>query len=112
MSIILKGINLPKDSDVYILAICEKGDIYIKDGLNQYVPLRGARAIQIPKGHGDIKDVGNIIKKFDENIALAEAKPMTMYADAFLNDALEWSAEYITIKDDIDNAPTILDAET
>lgn len=111
MSLILKGIDFPeKNKGLYVHIF--NGKVEIVHPLDACeVEHTNAEAIQIPKGHGDIKDVGNIIKKFDENIALAEAKPMVMYADAFLNDALEWSAEYITIKDDIDNAPTILEAE-
>jgi len=88
MSLILKGIDLPIDSDVYILAICEKGDVYIKDGLNQYVPLRGAKAIQIPKNHGNLKDENEIKKNsIDDDYDLY----------------VSWT--------DIDNAPTILGEE-
>lgn len=112
MSTILKGIDLPKKGEALSLFMMADGQViitHIKD--SRIWEYSEAEAIQIPKGHGDIKDAGNIIKKFDENIALAKAKPTVMYADAFLNDALEWSAEYIMIKDDIDNAPTILEAE-
>ena len=108
MSLILKGIDLPIDETTDETIVIYYANRYSE---METVFVDVSDIIQIPKGHGDIKDVGNIIKKFDENIALAEAKPMVMYADAFLNDALEWSAEYITIKDDIDNAPTILEVE-
>ena len=112
MSLILKGIDLPTNGETLIVGIYGNGLVSMEYTKSLALAIEiNAEAIQIPKDHGDIKDVSNIIKKFDENIALAEAKPMTMYADAFLNDALEWSAEYITIKDDIDNAPTILEAE-
>ena len=113
MTIMLKGIDLPEDGGTIVLKI--KGSKIYQEYPSRYkfqpTRIKDAKVIQIPKDHGDIKDVRNIIKKFDENIALAKAKPTEMYADAFLDDALEWSAEYITIKDDIDNAPTILEAE-
>lgn len=112
MSVILEGIDLPTNGETLIVGIYSNGNVSIEYSKPLVLAIDpNVKAIQIPKGHGDIKDVGNIIKKFDENIALAETKPMVMYADAFLNDALEWSAEYNTIKDDIDNAPTILEAE-
>ena len=110
MSIILKGIDLPSKGEDVTIEINSSG--YVR--AYSTVPMvydHDIQAIQIPKGHGYIKDVSNIIKKFDENIALAEAQPMVIYANAFLNDALVWSAEYEMIKDDIDNAPTILEAE-
>jgi hypothetical protein len=111
MSFIVKGIDLPKGEELLTVSICN-GFISVytvtpKDTVIEHK----AQAIQIPKDHGDIKDVSNIIKKFDENIEYAEAKPMGIFANAFLDDALVWSAEYDMIKDDIDNAPTILDKE-
>ena len=112
MSVILEGIDLPTNGKTLIVGICGNGNVSIEYSKPLVLAIdSNVKAIQIPKGHGDIKDVNNIIKKFDENIALAEAKSTVMYANAFLNDALEWSAEYNMIKDDIDNTPTILEAE-
>ena len=112
MSVILKGVDLPTNGETLIVGIYGNGLVSMEYTKPLALAIEiNAEAIQIPKGHGDIKDVNNIIKKFDENIALAEAKSTVMYANAFLNDALEWSAEYNMIKDDIDNTPTILEAE-
>lgn len=57
MSLILKGIDLPKEE--INLTITKDGRIYLD---NKYHLI--AVAIQIPKGHGAIKDTGEIIKLF------------------------------------------------
>lgn len=57
MSIILKGIDLP---DEKLMEMFES-DNHICIGGNYY-PLMIKDVIQIPKGHGDIKDIDQITK--------------------------------------------------
>ena len=59
MSLILKGIDLPKEGEEITLAIFHDGDIV---SYKYWLP-KEAEAIQIPKGHGDIKDVGKELKE-------------------------------------------------
>ena len=64
MSIILKGIDLPTDGESIRLVIASSGDVVEvwRDGLAKaYYP---NKAVQIPKGHGDIKDVKPLRDEF------------------------------------------------
>ena len=84
MSLILKGIDLPTDGESIRLVIASSGDVVEvwRDGLAKaYYP---NKAVQIPKGHGSIKDVDKI-------------KLMARLGEVDI--------------DRIDNAPTILDKE-
>ena len=82
MSLILKGIDLPKEGEKITLAIFHDGDIVSY----KYLLPKEAEAIQIPKGHGDIKDVGKLEDELDSRCG-------------------RLSAEIVR------NAPTILEAE-
>lgn len=87
MSIILKGIDMPKDGDrIYLLIEGDKC-------FNALDPIQTlAEAIQIPKNHGRLIDASELIKSY--------MKGTKTDIDDF----------YATI-DIIDNAPTILEAE-
>ena len=63
MSFIVKGINLPDKGDVICLEIYSDGSVWDKSNWEPHPPK--ASAIQIPKGHGDIKDVSEFIKAVD-----------------------------------------------
>ena len=98
MSIILKGIDLTNDGKPIRLVITSSGDVVEvwRDGLAKaYHP---NSAIQIPKGHGDIKD----------------AKPLR---DAFSRTKSGYCGawEFCDKPEDmqflIDDEPTILEAE-
>ncbi len=88
MSIILKGIDLPKEGEEITLAIFHDGDIV---SYKYWLP-KEAEAIQIPKGHGRLIDASELIKSY--------MKGTKTDIDDF----------YDTI-DIIDDAPTILEEE-
>lgn len=85
MSIILKGIDMPKDRDCVNLSIYQNGDVYEQMDNGFYIIIN-AEAVQIPKNHGDIKDIDTVEDELDERCG-------------------QLSAEIVR------NAPTILEAE-
>lgn len=63
MSLILEGIDLPTDRKPYAIEVTYRFEG--ADGLfSEEIFLSPNQAIQIPKGHGAIKDTGEIIKLF------------------------------------------------
>ena len=97
MSIILKGIDMPeKENQMYMMELYADGHCSvakIEDGKCYELTIPSeTEAIQIPKGHGDIKDV-------------EELKSIKSIQSADFN-----SIE--TIQKWIDDAPTILEAES
>ena len=87
MSIILKGIDLPKEGEKITLAIFHDGDIV---SYKYWLP-KEAEAIQIPTPHGRLID-GDELKSI-KSIQSADFNSIE------------------TIQKWIDNAPTILEAE-
>lgn len=77
MSIIIKGIGLPKDNKILKLEIYDDGSIYEDKGAEWQGYPQGT-AIQIPKGHGRIGDLDelqvNVIKAMTYGDALHEIK--------------------------------------
>jgi hypothetical protein len=74
MSFILKGIDLPKGEELLTVSVCN-GFISVytvtpKDTVIEHK----AQAIQIPKGHGDIKDVGKLEDELDERCGQLSAE--------------------------------------
>lgn len=68
MSMILKGIDLPKEGLTTNINILSNGDIYVSafDGTRtNYEVLRNS-AIQIPKGHGRLGDLDELEKSIEE----------------------------------------------
>lgn len=61
MSMILKGIDLPKEDEVMVITVWgddKDGTAFISNKEPSIVvPIN---AIQIPKGHGDIVDINNV----------------------------------------------------
>ena len=90
MSFIVKGIDLPKGNTAeIIIRIQPNGEVRDSHGI-----LLDVKAIQIPKDHGDIKDVSKLrVSEYD----------------------CEGEVSWYTIRAvdmwDIDNAPTILESE-
>jgi hypothetical protein len=84
MSIILKGIDLPEEGKQITLAIFPDGDIV---SYKYWLP-KDSQAIQIPKKHGRLKD-------FDAD----GVHPVIV------------DGEYMVRVDDLDEIPTILEAE-
>jgi hypothetical protein len=91
MSIILKGIDLPHEE--INLTITKDGRIYLN---NKHHLI--AEAIQIPKKHGDIKDINTFLKD----------KSIYEYIE---NDVFNKKYSYWIGMGAIYNAPTILEAE-
>lgn len=91
MSILIKGIDMPKRGKTIRLEIEDNGTVW-EEGYNIKGRLQDAEAIQIPKGHGRLIDASELIKSY--------MKGTKTDIDDF----------YDTI-DIIDNAPTILKSE-
>jgi len=88
MSLILKGINLPEETDYLRLAIVKSGrdnEVLVFDDVTNTLI---GEAIQIPKRHGRLKD-------FDAD----GIHPVIV------------DGEYMVKVDDLDELPTILEAE-
>ena len=109
MSIILKGIDLPKSKDNrYIIQIYNDGEIQIAEEAwddtrkghdklqRRYIG--ESKAIQIPKGHGAIKDIDTFLKD----------KCLTEYIE---DDVFNKKYTYTLSTVAIYNAPTILESE-
>lgn len=82
MSLILKGVDLPKEGELTFIAVCNDGRAYKMAmpptgvlRLGPYADLY--QAIQIPKGHGDIIDRSKVFAYgyWDER-ALNEVDPI------------------------------------
>lgn len=89
MSFIIKGFDIPKDAVYFKLSFYDgnrENEYGVSGSLKPYI-------IQIPKGHGRIVDVNDL--KAD----------MRLYESKYCGEQ-----GYIT-EDDIDDAPTILEAE-
>jgi len=89
MSLILKGVDLPEEGETLILKI-KDSKIYREYPKYKFQPTRikDAEAIQIPKKHGRLKD-------FDAD----GVHPVIV------------DGEYMVRVDDLDELPTILEAE-
>lgn len=71
MSLILKGIDMPKCSneDCIVVIRHDKAEVW-QTGYKE----RTVEAIQIPKGHGDIKDVGKLEDELDSRCGQLSAE--------------------------------------
>lgn len=101
MSIILKGIDLPKDIEHIIALIKSNGKCsYQKQDIEYGIcePMQTVEAIQIPTPHGRIADVGEGEKKM-----CGECQ--------FKDDCLEGPNVLCTDREIFSLAPTILEAE-
>lgn len=88
MSLILKGIDMPKGTDGLSITF------HSQDGVTETHILDVTQAVQIPKGHGRLIDVDRLIR--DEVEHLLYHLP---------------NGDTAIPRVDIDNAPTILEAE-
>ena len=103
MSIILKGIDLPKDKDCINLSIYSNGDVYEQMDNGFYIIIN-AEAIQIPKDHGKIADITKYKKENAMQDDTCEGCPneaKCIYYTYTKEDICEW----------LDGIPTILEAE-
>lgn len=96
MSLILKGIDLPSKGNYLNIVIFADGAVYTKTNCGENT--EKAQAIQIPKKHGDIKDINAFLKD----------KSLYEYIE---NDVFNKKYSYWAGMGAIYNAPTILEAE-
>ena len=90
MSLILKGIDMPKGTDGLSITF------HSQDGVTETHILDATQAVQIPKGHGDINDSKEILARAEQEV-----------------DGLVMSAEHLpmVIEWILDKSDTILEAE-
>lgn len=76
MSLILKGIDLPKETDGLSITF------HSQDGVTETHILDVTQAIQIPKGHGNLKDDKEILARAEQEVdglvMSAEHLPMVL----------------------------------
>ena len=102
MSLILKGIDLPTDGESIRLVIASSGDVVEvwRDGLAKaYYPNKAA---QIPKGHGRLIDADALETVF-KDMAKCEWNQKVF--------PISWAYAFEDTIDEIQDAPTILEAE-
>ena len=99
MSFIIKGIDLPEKGDTICLEIYSDGSVWDKSNWEPHPPK--VSAIQIPKGHGNLKDENEIIKRLEEK----EEEPL------YQHDTDDWWVGIIDAETVVNNSPTILEAE-
>ena len=97
MSIILKGIDMPRKGTNIVLTLYGRDGTYDARTYPSGPRIKG-EAIQIPKGHGAIKDINTFLKN----------KCLTEYIE---NDVFNKKYSYTIGTGAIYNAPTILEAE-
>ena len=95
MSLILKEIDMPKGTDGLSITF------HSQDGVTETHILDATQAIQIPKGHGDIKDISRLWPTRINKLEYGGSDGREVY----------YRSIEVYRKKDIDNAPTILEAE-
>ena len=73
MSIILKGIDMPRKGTNIVLTLYGRDGTYDARTYPSGPRIKG-EAIQIPKGHGDIKDINTIEDELDERCGQLSAE--------------------------------------
>lgn len=77
MSLILKGIDMPKEGEMIVIgirptaAVVDTWDIREVDGEETFIKreyFEHANIIQIPKGHGNLKDDKEILTRAEQEI--------------------------------------------
>lgn len=97
MSLMLKGIDLPKEGEQHRIIVRHNGQVI----LCREVCYEKGEAIQIPKGHGDIKDVSRLYPTRIDKLEYGGSDGRQL-----LSRRIE-----VYRKEDIENAPTILESE-
>ena len=92
MSLILKGIDLPKDGETITVTIWNDGIIYATDENKNQIDTKKSEAIQIPKGHGRLIDADAL--ELEKEVELAD----------------DWKTAH-EIANCVKYAPTILEEE-
>ena len=81
MSLILKGIDMPKGTDGLSITF------HSQDGVTETHILDATQAVQIPKGHGDIKDSKEILARAEQEVdgLVMSAEHLPMVIEWILN---------------------------
>lgn len=105
MSLILKGIDMPRNGDCHHITIYDNGNTYMTTSNVLYETERkDVEAIQIPKDHGKIADITKYKKENAMQDDTCEGCPneaKCMYYTYTKEDICEW----------LDGIQTILEAE-
>lgn len=107
MSIILKGIDMPKTGERVYAEIRPSGEVeyiavtYGKD-YTRSAKVERTNAIQIPKGHGRLIDADALVTVFKEDAKCEWNQKVS---------PISWAYAFEDTIDEIQNAPTILEAE-
>ena len=97
MSILIKGMEMPKDVSLW-LVIRPDGTVYkIKNGANYGEPQTG-KAVTLPEGHGRLGDLDRLFEVMGQDV------------DRWIVDEVSM-IETDDVLDAIHNAPTIVPAE-
>lgn len=103
MSILIKGIDMPKEKDeALLLLILGDGTVAEKMGSDRYEEMTDTKAIQIPKGHGRLIDADALETVF-KDMAKCEWNQKAF--------PISWAYAFEDTIDEIYDAPTILEAE-
>ena len=106
MSLILKEINLPKEGNSIIIEVFPCGSCSVmkveKGECHELEIVSDVQAIQIPKGHGRLID-GDALKTIFKNMAKCEWNQKVS--------PISWAYAFEDTIDEIEDAPTILEAE-
>lgn len=75
MSLILKGIDMPKNGDYHHITIYDNGNTYITTSNVLYeTDRKDVKVIQIPTPHGDIKDINTVEDELDSRCGQLSAE--------------------------------------
>lgn len=79
MSIILKGINMPRNGECHHITIYDNGNTYITTSNVLYeTDRKDAETIQIPNPHGDIIDRNQVFTYSHRDVQNLEEVPVIM----------------------------------
>lgn len=115
MSIILKGIDLPKEGEKHRITIYDNGNTYITTSNVLYeTDRKDVEAIQIPKGHGRLIDGEKLCYEFIDWQYAEAPDHLNTKEGRMVTDHERQYEIYLALGEaviEIANAPTILEEE-
>ena len=115
MSIILKGIDMPKEKDeALLLLILGDGTVAEKIGSDRYEEMTDTQAIQIPTPHGRLIDGDKLCYEFIDWQYTEAPDHLNTKEGRMVTDHERQYEIYLALGEaviEIANAPTILEAE-
>jgi hypothetical protein len=106
MSILIKGVEMPKGDEMLCINICPDGKVYIDFDLKCK---RIATAVPVPP-HGRLIDADALMLEFDKAQRTMQQHGQE-YSCSFMSSSREISTEWYCVEDMVENAPTIIEAE-